>query len=154
MKRPTARLTSSEAALTRRGLLAWFRREARSLPWRGTRDPYAIWVSEIMLQQTQVATVIPYFGRFLKAFPTVDQLAHAPIERVLKLWSGLGYYRRARHLHQAARILARRHKGQFPRDYQQVRLLPGVGDYTARAVLSIAFGAPYAVLDGNVARAV
>ncbi len=154
MQRPATRLTNAEAALARRRLLAWFRREARSLPWRGTRDPYAIWVSEIMLQQTQVAAVIPYYERFLETFPSVEHLARAPMERVLKLWSGLGYYRRARHLHQAARILARRHNGQFPRDYPQARLIPGVGDYTARAILSIAFGEPYAVLDGNVARVI
>ncbi len=144
----------AEATAIRRRLLDWFRRRARSLPWRGTRHPYAIWVSEIMLQQTQIATVIPFYKRFLKSFPTVRHLARAPVERVLKLWSGLGYYRRARHLHDAARILVRRHQALFPQDYQQARQLPGVGDYTARAILSIAFGQPYAVLDGNVARVV
>jgi A/G-specific adenine glycosylase len=136
----------------RSALLAWFRRNARSLPWRKSRDPYAVWVSEIMLQQTQVATVIPYYQRFLKAFPTVADLARAPLERVLKLWSGLGYYRRARHLHQAAKEVVRSFAGAFPRDYEQIRSLPGIGDYTARAVLSIAFDLPYTLLDGNVAR--
>jgi A/G-specific adenine glycosylase len=136
----------------RSALLAWFRRNARSLPWRKSRDPYAIWVSEVMLQQTQVATVIPYFQRFLEAFPTVAELARAPLERVLKLWSGLGYYRRARHLHQAAKELVRRFAGAFPRHYEQIRSLPGIGDYTARAILSIAFDLPHTLLDGNVAR--
>ncbi len=107
-----------------------------------------------MLQQTQIVTVIPFYERFLKAFPTVRHLARAPIEHVLRLWSGLGYYRRARHLHQAARILVRSHGGQFPHDYQQARALPGVGDYTARAILSMAFRRPYAVVDGNVARVI
>ena len=107
-----------------------------------------------MLQQTQVATVIPYYSHFLRAFPTLKQLAHAPLERVLELWSGLGYYRRARNLHAAARVVARKFKGRFPADYRQARSLPGVGDYTARAILSIAFEQPFAVLDGNVARVV
>ena len=136
----------------RRALLGWFRRNARPLPWRKSADPYAIWVSEVMLQQTQVATVMPYYQRFLEAFPTVGDLARAPLERVLELWSGLGYYRRARHLHQAAKELARRFGGVFPRDYKLIRSLPGIGDYTARAILSIAFDLPYTLLDGNVAR--
>jgi A/G-specific adenine glycosylase len=136
----------------RSALLAWFRCNARSLPWRKRCDPYAIWVSEVMLQQTQVATVIPHYQRFLEAFPTVAELARAPLERVLKLWSGLGYYRRARHLHQAARELVRSFAGAFPRDYERIRSLPGIGDYTARALLSIAFDLPYTLLDGNVAR--
>jgi A/G-specific adenine glycosylase len=105
-----------------------------------------------MLQQTQVATVIPYYQRFLEVFPTVADLARAPLERVLRLWSGLGYYRRARHLHQAAKELIRRFAGAFPRDYEQLRSLPGIGDYTARAILSMAFDLPYTLLDGNVAR--
>jgi len=144
---------SSHVAI-RRALLAWFRAHARALPWRETRDPYAIWVSEVMLQQTQIATVIPYYQRFLEAFPTVSDLAKAPLERVLELWSGLGYYRRARHLHQAAQLLTTKFAGRFPEDYASLRALPGIGDYTARAVLSIAFDQPYAVLDGNVARVV
>jgi len=130
----------------------WFRRKGRPLPWRKSGDPYAIWVSEVMLQQTRVATVIPYYQRFLQAFPTVTDLARAPLERVLQLWSGLGYYRRARHLRQAAREVVRRFGGAIPRDYEQIRSLPGVGDYTARAILSIAFDQPYTLLDGNVAR--
>jgi A/G-specific adenine glycosylase len=138
----------------RRALLGWFRRCARFLPWRKRRSAYAIWVSEIMLQQTQVATVIPYYRRFLKAFPTLPALAQAPLERVLELWSGLGYYRRARHLHQAAQVIVERLAGHFPRTYGEARSLPGVGDYTARAVLSLAYRQPFAVLDGNVARVV
>ena len=141
-------------AAIRRALLAWFRAHARELPWRETRDPYAIWVSEVMLQQTQIATVIPYYQRFLAAFPTVGDLAHAPLERVLELWSGLGYYRRARYLHQAAKMLVAKFQGRLPSDYAGLRTLPGIGDYTAKAVLSIAFNQPYAVLDGNVARVV
>lgn len=136
----------------RRALLAWFRANARELPWRGTGDPYAVWVSEIMLQQTQVATVIPFYQRFMQTFPSVTSLAQAPLERVLELWSGLGYYRRARHLHQAAQIIWRERGGKFPQDYAGIRALPGIGDYTAKAVLSIAFNQPFAVLDGNVAR--
>ncbi len=133
-------------------LLAWFRANARPLPWRKSRDPYAVLVSEVMLQQTQVATVIPYYHRFLEAFPTLADLALAPLERVLTLWSGLGYYRRARHLHAAAKELVRRYGGTFPQDYERIRSLPGIGDYTARAVLSIAFNQPHTILDGNVAR--
>ena len=136
----------------RTALLAWFRRRARPLPWRESRDPYAVLVSEVMLQQTQVATVIPYYLRFRAEFPTVTEFARAPLERVLELWSGLGYYRRARHLHQAAKEIVRRFAGVVPSEYEQIRSLPGIGDYTARAVLSIAFNLPYAVVDGNVAR--
>jgi len=138
----------------RAALLRWYGRHARSLPWRRTRDPYRVWVSEVMLQQTQVATVIPYYRRFLHVFPTLQRLAQAPLERVLELWSGLGYYRRARHLHLAARKVVQDFNGRFPADFTQARTLPGVGDYTARAVLSIAYHLPYSVLDGNVARVV
>lgn len=144
--------SGSDEVEIRSALLEWFRRYARRLPWRKSRDPYAVWVSEVMLQQTQVATVIPYYHRFLEAFPALADLARAPLDRVLKLWSGLGYYRRARHLHNAARELVQRFGGVFPQDYEQIRSLPGIGDYTARAVLSIAFNQPYTLLDGNVAR--
>ncbi len=136
----------------RRGLLAWFAREARDLPWRRTADPYRIWVSEVMLQQTQVGTVLPYYRRFLRAFPTVSALADAPIDRVLKLWEGLGYYRRAAHLHAAANVIARERAGRLPRSAEQWGHLPGVGRYTAAAIASIAFGERVAVLDGNVKR--
>ena len=148
------KLSGQNQAAIRRALLAWFGRNARSLPWRTSRDPYAVWVSEVMLQQTQVATVIPYFQRFLEEFPTAADLARARVERVLELWSGLGYYRRARLLHQAAKELVRSFAGSLPQDYQRIRLLPGIGDYTARAILSIAFNLPFTLLDGNVARVV
>lgn len=122
------------------------------MPWRGTRDPYRIWVSEVMLQQTRVAAVAPYYQRFLRRFPTVAALARAREADVLRYWAGLGYYRRARNLHRAARRLVAEHGGRFPRRLETALALPGVGRYTAAAVLSIAFGEPLAVLDGNVAR--
>jgi len=138
----------------RRALLEWFERHARPLPWRRNKDPYAVWVSEVMLQQTQVDTVVPYFLRFLQAFPSIKSLAHSSFERVLELWSGLGYYSRARNLHCAAQKVVQDFGGAVPSIYHEVRSLPGVGDYTARAVLSIAYNQPYAVVDGNVARVV
>lgn len=141
-----------DATIVRRSLLRWYRRQSRDLPWRQSRSAYTVWVSEVMLQQTQIETVIPYYQRFLIEFPTVEHLAKAPLERVLELWSGLGYYRRARNLHMAAQELAEKHGGHFPKDMKEARSLPGVGDYTARAVLSIAYKQPFAVLDGNVAR--
>ena len=133
-------------------LLAWYRSGHRDLPWRRTADPYAIWVSEIMLQQTRAQTAIPYYQRFLERFPTVESLAAAAGPDVLALWSGLGYYSRARNLARAARQVAA--SGGFPRQYVALRALPGVGDYTAAALASIAFGLPYAVADGNVLRVV
>lgn len=135
-----------------RALHRWYLANHRDLPWRRTRDPYAIWVSEVMLQQTQVKTVLPYYKRFLFQFPTVRHLADAPLQTVLKHWEGLGYYSRARNLRRAAGMVASEMKGQIPRDWQTIRRLPGVGDYIAAAVLSIAFGQPYAVVDGNVKR--
>jgi len=146
------RLDRSDAAAARRALLRWYRHRARPLPWRQSKDPYKVWVSEVMLQQTQIETVIPYYQHFLREFPNAGRLAQAPLERVLELWSGLGYYRRARNLHRAAQELALQHGGRFPGDLKQARSLPGVGDYTARAVLSIAYHQPFTVLDGNVAR--
>ena len=137
-----------------RALLNWFRKHQRPLPWRASRDPYRVWISEVMLQQTQVATVIPYYQRFLDTFPTVRDLAGAPLERVLQLWSGLGYYRRARQLHAAAGRLVAEFDGRFPKTLEEAKRLPGVGDYTAAAVLSIAYGMPIVALDGNVARVV
>ena len=134
------------------GLLRWYRRHHRDLPWRNTRDPYRIWLSEIMLQQTRVTTVIPYYERFLDRFPTIDSLAEAPEQQLLECWSGLGYYRRARQMQKAARRIVEEHGGEFPRDYDSIRSLPGIGAYTAAAVASIAFGLPYAVVDGNVLR--
>jgi len=135
-----------------RELLAWYRRGNRDLPWRRSRDPYYIWVSEIMLQQTRVETVIPYFNRFIERFPTVRDLAEAPEEDVLKLWEGLGYYSRARNLQAAAREVAERYGGRVPNDVEAVRGLKGVGPYTAGAILSIAFGRPEPAVDGNVMR--
>lgn len=133
-------------------LHTWFRAAQRSLPWRETRDAYRIWVSEVMLQQTQVATVMPYFERFVAAFPTITDLAAADQQAVLKLWEGLGYYARARNLHKAARTVAEKHGGKIPANYAEFRQLAGVGDYIAAAVQSIAFGRPHAVVDGNVKR--
>jgi A/G-specific adenine glycosylase len=142
----------ADPAQVRRRLLRWFERHRRDLPWRSTRNPYAIWISETMLQQTQVETVIPYYLRFLRTFPTVRSLDRAPLAKVLGLWSGLGYYRRAENLKKSARILMRRYGGQLPPDYAKLRELPGVGEYTAGALLSIAFGRPHAAVDGNARR--
>lgn len=133
-------------------LLDWYDRNARPLPWRATKDPYAILVSEFMLQQTQVSTVIPYFERFMRRFPTVGALAEAGEDEVLAAWKGLGYYRRARNLHRAAQAVVAEYGGELPRTAEELRRLPGVGAYTAAAVASIAFGEPVPVLDGNVLR--
>jgi A/G-specific adenine glycosylase len=133
-------------------LSRWYERNRRDLPWRRTRDPYAIWISEIMLQQTRVAAAIPYFERFLARFPDVQTLARASEAEALSLWGGLGYYSRARNLHKAAREVAA--QGGFPRDYESLRALPGIGDYTAAAVASIAFQLPYAAVDANVRRVI
>jgi A/G-specific adenine glycosylase len=136
----------------RRRLVAWFERNARDLPWRRNRDPYSVWVSEIMLQQTQVETVKGYFDRFLKKFPTIEAIAKADEHDVLRLWEGLGYYRRARQLHRAAKLIADQHGGVFPRDPETVRRLPGIGRYTAGAILSIAFDARQPILEANTVR--
>jgi len=140
------------SAPLRRGILAWYQRHKRDLPWRRTRDPYAIWVSEIMLQQTRVETVIPFYERFLRRFPDVAALARARETAVLAAWSGLGYYRRARHLHAAARAVAREHQGVMPDTKEDLLALPGIGAYTASAIASIAFGREEAAVDGNVIR--
>ena len=136
----------------KRRMLSWFAERKRDLPWRRTRDPYRIWLSEIMLQQTRVAAVIPYYEKFLAAFPNLAALARARTDRVLANWAGLGYYSRARNLQRAAREMVARQGGEFPREYGAALALPGIGRYTAAAVLSIAYDAPHAVLDGNVAR--
>lgn len=141
---------SSEQRVLRSLLLAWFDRHQRDLPWRRTRDPYAIWLSEVMLQQTQVQTVIPYWQRFLERFPTVIDLAEAPQDDVLSLWRGLGYYSRARNLHLAAKAISQR--GAFPQTAEELGKLPGFGRYTAGAVASIGFGEAAPIVDGNVAR--
>ena len=135
-------------------LLAWYEVEARDLPWRRTSDPYAIWVSEIMLQQTRVDTVRAYYERFLIRFPTVDTLASASIDSVLKSWEGLGYYRRAHNLHKAAAQIVHHHCGNLPDSAPELRKLPGIGPYTAAAIASIAFGKDDPVLDGNVIRVI
>jgi A/G-specific adenine glycosylase len=137
-----------------RRLLGWYGRHKRDLPWRRTNDPYRIWVSEIMLQQTRVETVIPYYERFLERYPDVASLARSPLDSVLKTWEGLGYYSRARHLHEAALIVADQLVGKVPSTLEDLRKLPGVGAYTAGAILSIAFGKPVAAVDGNVIRVV
>ena len=136
----------------RRKLRAWYDQNARELPWRGTRDPYAVWLSEIMLQQTQVETVKPFFQRFLAALPTIRALAQADERQVLRLWEGLGYYRRARQLHQAARQIVANHDGRFPADPQSVEQLPGIGRYTAGAILSISFDQRRPILEANTVR--
>ena len=138
-------------ALGRR-LLRWYERARRDLPWRNQADAYRIWVAETMLQQTRIQIVLPYYRCFLESFPRVEDLALAPRERVLSLWSGLGYYRRADNLWRAAQIINREHRGRFPRDRETALKLPGVGAYTAGAVLSQAYGLPEAILDGNVKR--
>jgi A/G-specific adenine glycosylase len=145
-------LQRNDVRLLRKQLLGWFRQFQRDLPWRRTKDSYRIWLSEIMLQQTRVAAVIPYYERFLERFPDVNALATAPLEEVLRLWSGLGYYSRARNLQHAAQQIVAKHGGVFPQDEKDALELPGIGNYTAAAILSIAYGAKHAVLDGNVAR--
>lgn len=136
----------------RRALLAWYDENARDLPWRRTRDPYAIWVAEVMLQQTRVETVIPYWERFLARWPDARKLADSKLDDVLAAWSGLGYYRRARLLHQGAQHVAETHGGEIPADVEAIRAIPGVGAYTTGAIASQAFDLPAALVDGNVAR--
>ncbi|MBS3733824.1 MAG: A/G-specific adenine glycosylase [Phycisphaerae bacterium] len=136
----------------RPALCAWFAKAARRTPWRQTRDPYKIWIAEVMLQQTQTDTVVPYYHRFIERYPTCADLAAAPLDEVLRLWEGLGYYARARNLHAAAKMLVAERGGRLPDSGEALRALPGVGDYTAGAVASIAFARPEPVLDGNVAR--
>jgi len=141
-----------DGTATRRALLSWYDRHRRELPWRRTKDPYRIWVSEVMLQQTTVKTATPYFEAFLTRFPTLQALAEEPQEEVLGAWSGLGYYHRARNLHRGAQHVAERHGGRFPRTLEAALAVPGVGLYTASAILSIAYGLPLPVVDGNVRR--
>lgn len=143
---------ADQVAEVRARLLAWFDEHRRDLPWRGIADPYRTWVSEIMLQQTQVERVVAYFERFIASYPTVQALAEAPLEEVLRAWEGLGYYSRARNLHAAARVVAEEHAGRFPRTVAEARALPGVGEYTAGAILSIAYGLPLPAIDANAAR--
>lgn len=135
-----------------KALTRWYHQNKRDLPWRQETDPYKIWLSEVILQQTQVVQGLGYYQRFIKTFPTVKSLANAPEDEVLRLWQGLGYYSRARNLHTAAKSIVQDHKGKFPAEYDSIRGLKGVGDYTAAAIASFAFGQAYAVLDGNVYR--
>ncbi len=133
-------------------LLKWYRVNKRDLPWRHEKDPYKIWISEIILQQTQVAQGLAYYHRFINQYPIVKNLAAAKEDEVMKLWQGLGYYSRARNLHETAKIITKQYKGKFPSDFEQIKKLKGIGDYTAAAIASFAFDLPYAVLDGNVYR--
>jgi len=142
--------SSLPVASIRRKLLEWYRANRRDLPWRISHDPYRIWISEVMLQQTRVAAAIPYYERFLQRFPGVAELASAPEQELLAAWAGLGYYARARNLQRAARKILE--LGKFPRDYDSIRALDGIGDYTAAAIASIAFDLPHAALDGNAIR--
>ena len=146
------KVNPSKRTAIKQGLLGWYRREKRDLPWRDTTDPYHVLLSEFMLQQTQVDTVIPYYTRFLREFPTFQDLARAPSDRVLKAWEGLGYYTRARNLHKTARYIVDSFHGTVPDVYDDLSSLPGLGPYTTAAVLSIAYDRDYAVLDGNVIR--
>jgi A/G-specific adenine glycosylase len=130
----------------------WYQLNKRSLPWRETKNPYHIWLSEIILQQTRVNQGLPYYQKFIQAFPTVFDLARAPEQKVLRLWQGLGYYTRARNLHKCAKVVVRIHNGKFPESFEELKDLPGIGEYTAAAIASIAFGKPVAVVDGNVSR--
>lgn len=145
-------LAATEVHTLQGSLLAWYDQHRRELPWRVDHDPYRVWVSEIMLQQTRVAAVLEHYARFLRRFPTVAVLAAAREHSVLALWSGLGYYHRARRMHQAAKVIARERAGLFPRTAEEWRELPGIGRYTAAAIASIVFGEPVAVVDGNVER--
>lgn len=145
-------ISSPKLSRQRRALLDWYSRHKRDLPWRRTCDPYKIWVSEMMLQQTQVSTVIPYYERWLKIFPSLSALAKAPLSKALELWAGLGYYRRARMFHEAARYIQKELQGKIPETAETLRKLPGIGRYTAGAIASIAWGEKTPVLDGNVIR--
>ena len=133
-------------------LIAWYKKNKRDLPWRHINDPYKIWLSEIILQQTQVIQGLNYYLKFTENFPTVIDLANAPEDKVMRLWQGLGYYSRARNLHASAKIIKENHQGKFPSSYETIKELKGVGDYTAAAISSFAFGLPHAVVDGNVYR--
>lgn len=145
-------MSGARSQRLRRALLEWFDRNRRDLPWRHRRTAYSVWVSEVMLQQTRADVVVPYYRRFLARFPSITALAGSDLDDVLAAWSGLGYYRRARLLHAGARAVVREHAGRLPRGREQLRTIPGIGDYTAAAIVSIAFGKPAAALDANVTR--
>lgn len=145
-------MKKSDLIFIQKSLLQWFQKHQRLLPWREKYEPYQVWISEIMLQQTQVKTVLPYFDRWMKELPTIQSVAEAPEDKILKLWEGLGYYSRARNLQKAAKYMVEYYNGVFPSDYQQVLALPGVGRYTAGAITSIAFNQNQPLVDGNVIR--
>jgi A/G-specific adenine glycosylase len=144
--------SKEDASFFVQSMLTWYRANARDLPWRADRDPYRVWLSEIMLQQTRIAAALPYYARFLRELPTIRDLAEADEARLLKLWEGLGYYSRVRNLQKAARMILSRHAGQFPRDLREIAALPGIGPYTAGAVASICFEEAAPAVDGNVLR--
>lgn len=154
MNLPASPLFKKQLQSFQKKLLVWYEDHHRDLPWRRTREPYRIWLSEVMLQQTRVETVIPYYERFLNRFPKVESLAQAPTEQVLKLWEGLGYYNRARNLHAAAKEVCEKYGGKLPKSSQELKKLSGFGPYTSNAIASIAFGEPVAVVDGNVRRVI
>ena len=133
-------------------IIDWYHKNKRDLPWRNTTDPYKVWISEIILQQTKVSQGLPYYNRFILEFPTITDLANAKEDQVLKLWQGLGYYSRARNLHYTARLIRDKYHSIFPSDYNSIKALKGVGDYTSAAISSFCFKLPHAVLDGNVFR--
>lgn len=141
-----------DTAEFQRKLFRWYERHQRKLPWRECRDPYKIWVSEVMLQQTTVQTVLPYFTKWIKIFPTLKDLSQAPLQKILKSWEGLGYYQRAKNLHAASRIIMEKFKGRIPQDYKALKELPGFGPYITAAVLSLAYDKPFPVVDANVRR--
>ncbi|MGD8741242.1 MAG: A/G-specific adenine glycosylase, partial [Desulfobacterales bacterium] len=145
-------MTTTELMFLRKKLMKWYQTNQRDLPWRRSNTPYHIWVSEAMLQQTQVKTVLNYYRRFLTKFPNIKRLAAADLQAVLKAWEGMGYYARARNLHRAAKAVVQDHGGRIPDQWEAFHNLPGVGDYIAAAVLSIAFNKPHPVVDGNVKR--
>ena len=151
-RNPQSAIRNPQSSRLAKLLLDWFATDARDLPWRRTRDPYAIWVSEIMLQQTQVKTVIPYWQRWMRELPTLRAAAKASPAKIYKLWEGLGYYTRVRNLQKAAQQIVEKHRGQFPQNFDDVLALPGIGRYTAGAICSIAFNQPTPILDGNVVR--
>lgn len=152
MRRKTQAVSPTKDVSIREKLIQWFRYAQRDLPWRRSYDAYGVWISEIMLQQTQVRTVLPYFERWMRRFPDIRSVAEASEEEILKLWEGLGYYSRARSIHKTAQLLMRDHLGELPRDHSALLKLPGIGRYTAGAIMSVAFNEDYPLVDGNVER--
>lgn len=142
----------TETASFQKNLFRWYERHHRTLPWRESADPYKIWISEVMLQQTSVQTVLPYYAKWLQTFPSVQDLSQAPLQKILKTWQGLGYYQRAKNLHKASRIIMNEFKGRIPQEYEKLKKLPGFGPYITAAVLSLAFDKPFPVVDANVRR--